>query len=75
MAGQYKITATFGGDDSYGSSWAQTYATVIQAPQATVAPTSTPGQQSSTDMYIAGSTIAIITAIAIVGLLILKKRP
>jgi hypothetical protein len=74
-AGQYKITATFMGDDSYGSSWAQTYATVTNAPQATVTPTATPAQQSSTDMYLAGSTIAIIIAIAIVGLLILRKRP
>ena len=26
IAGQYKITATFAGDDSYGNSWATTYA-------------------------------------------------
>ncbi len=31
IAGNYKITATFIGDDSYGSSWAQTYAAVAQA--------------------------------------------
>ena len=74
IAGDYKITATFMGDDSYGSSWAQTYATVTEAPQATATPTP-PVQQSSTDLYIAGSTIAVIIAVAIVGLLILRKRP
>ncbi len=35
MAGDYKVTATFAGDDSYGSSWAETFATVAEAPQAT----------------------------------------
>jgi PQQ-like domain len=74
IAGQYKITATFVGDDSYGSSWAQTYAAVTEAPQATVTPTPSPVQQSSTDLYIAGSTIAIIIAIAI-AILLLRKRP
>jgi len=32
IAGQYQITATFAGDDSYSSSWASSYATVAQAP-------------------------------------------
>ena len=73
--GEYQIIASFAGDDSYGSSWAQTYATVTQAPQATVAPTPSPVQQSPTDMYLAASTIAIIIAIAIVGVLILRKHP
>jgi outer membrane protein assembly factor BamB len=75
LAGKYTVTATFMGDNSYGSSWAETAVGVTQAPQASVAPTATPTQQSSTDMYLAGSTIAIIIAIAIVGLLILRKRP
>jgi hypothetical protein len=75
LAGKYSVTATFMGDVSYGSSWAETAVGVTQAPQATATPTATPAQQSSTDMYLAGSTIAIIIAIAIVGLLILRKRP
>jgi hypothetical protein len=75
LAGKYTVTATFMGDDSYGSSWAETAVGVVQAPAATAAPTATPVQQSPTDMYLAGSTIAIIIAIAIVGLLLLRKRP
>src|SRR5450759_1245910 len=35
IAGLYKITATFAGDDSYGSSYAQAAAVVVNAPQAT----------------------------------------
>jgi hypothetical protein len=75
IPGKYTVTATFMGDDSYGSSWAETAVGVVQAPAATAAPTATPPQQSSTDMYLAASTIAIIIAIAIVGLLLLRKRP
>ena len=32
IAGQYTITATFMGDDSYGSSFATTYVNVVEAP-------------------------------------------
>ena len=42
IAGQYKITATFMGDDSYSSSWAQTYAAVVNAPATTPTPVVTP---------------------------------
>jgi hypothetical protein len=75
MAGDYKITATFVGDDSYGSSWGQTYATVVEAPTASA--TATQIQQNSQppmELYFAISTIAIIIAIAIVGMLLLRKR-
>jgi hypothetical protein len=37
--GQYKVTATFVGDDSYGSSHAQNYVGVTQAPTATATAT------------------------------------
>ncbi len=40
VAGDYKVMATFTGDDSYGSSWATSYASVL-APAATPAPTAT----------------------------------
>jgi PQQ-like domain len=75
IAGKYTITATFTGTNSYSSSWAETAVGVAQAPQATATSTPTAVQQSSTDMYLAASTIAIIIAIAIVGLLMLRKRP
>ena len=72
--GQYVIIATFKGSSSYGSSSAQTYAYVGEAeaiaspyPEVVLPPT---------EMYIVGSTIAIIIAIAVVGaLLMLKRRP
>jgi hypothetical protein len=77
--GQWKITATFAGDDSYGSSWASTYATVNQAPTATATPTSTAGASNlatTSDLitYVVAVGIAIIIAIAIVGALILRKH-
>jgi hypothetical protein len=79
MPGQYKITATFAGDDSYGSSWAETYATVSSPPTTTTNPTSQPVTGSApTEMYFAISTFAIILAIAIVGAvlaLMLRRRP
>jgi hypothetical protein len=75
--GQYTITATFAGDDSYGSSWAQTYASVTQAPAAS--PTATPITfdviNNTVLTAVAAGVIAIIIAIAIVGLLMLRKRP
>ena len=78
MAGQYKITATFAGDDSYSFSTAGTYATVT-APIATSTPTTTAvpsNLATSADLmtYIVGVGIAIIIAIAIVGALILRKK-
>ena len=75
IAGKYIVTATFAGDNSYGSSWAETAVGVTQAPQASATPTTiTSVQQSPTDMYLAVSTIAIIIAIAIVGFLLLRKK-
>ncbi len=71
--GEYKITATFGGSNSYGASYASTGAVVAASTQ-----NSTPEPTTITmppfELYIAGSTIAIIVAIALVALL-LKKKP
>jgi len=76
IAGQYKITASFAGDDSYGSSWANTYATVSAASAATSTPTSVPiNLATTTDLmsYIVAVGIAIIIAIAIVGLVLFRS--
>ncbi len=72
IAGEYTITATFMGDDSYGSSYAETFAIVTQK-ETTATPTTTPIQQEPLGMYIAASTIAIIIAVAIIGLLLRRK--
>jgi hypothetical protein len=77
MAGNYKITATFMGDDSYGSSWGETHATVVNAE---VAPSTSPSpisfdsvNSNITNTVIAG-VVAIIAVIVIFGLLILRKK-
>lgn len=74
IPGQYTVIATFAGSKSYWSSYAQTYITVEESPEVTSVeePTIT---LPPIEMYIAAATAAIITAIAIVGLLILRKRP
>lgn len=73
IAGDYKITATFMGDDSYGSSWAQTYATVAEAVSS---PTATPTSIANPpyELYTIGTGIAIIIAIAL-AVLLLRKKP
>ncbi|MEM2098804.1 MAG: PQQ-binding-like beta-propeller repeat protein [Candidatus Bathyarchaeia archaeon] len=73
IPGDYKITATFMGDESYGSSFATTYITVTEAPQATATPES-PQTPIDYTWTIIGMGIAIILAIAIVGVIIVKKR-
>jgi hypothetical protein len=78
LAGDYKITAAFGGSASYGSSYDSTYATVVNAPAtATPAPTaSQTGLATTTDVmtYIVIGVVAIIIAIAIATVLILRKH-
>jgi hypothetical protein len=71
--GLYKITATFAGSDSYGSSWAETGLSVGAA--ATATPTTTQAsQQVDYTMTIIGMGIAIIIVVIIVGALILLRR-
>jgi hypothetical protein len=75
MAGQFTVTATFKGDDSYGSSFASTYVSMTEA-AATPTPTETQqpiASQAPVEMYFAASTIAIIIAIA-VAVILLRKR-
>ena len=71
--GDYKIIASFAGDDSYGSSGASTAVSVGPAP----ASIQFPEQIAPTDytMTIIGGVIAVIIAVAIVGILLYRKRP
>lgn len=71
MAGKYVITATFMGSASYGSSYAQTYATVVNAAATPAPTTSTETANPPYEMYTVGTGIAVIIAIAIVGLLLI----
>ena len=77
IPGNYLVTATFAGTNSYWPSSAQN-SFVVQSAAATPAPTAVP-PASNTDTYILGAAIAIIIVIAIVGavivLLMVRKRP
>lgn len=72
VPGLYKIIASFKGSKSYYGSYAETFITVEDAPAATPEPT--PSPQAPVETYFAASTIAIIVAIAIVGILLFRKR-
>ena len=71
VPGPYTIIAQFAGSNSYWASNAETSIGVSEAPQAPAALEAAP---DNTPMFIA-STAAIIIAIAIVGMLMLRKRP
>ena len=73
VPGTYTIIATFAGSESYYASYTETAMVITEAPAAT--PTPTPLALPPTETYFAVSTIAIIIAIAIVGLILLRKRP
>lgn len=72
VAGQYTIYATFAGSGAYYASYAQNAMVVSAAPQATATPT--PVANTPYEMYTIGMGIAIIAVVAIVGLLILRKK-
>jgi len=72
VPGTYQVIASFEGSASYGPSSATTYLTVDEAPPATPEPTPVP--QAPVETYFTVSTIAIIIAIVIVGILLLRKR-
>jgi hypothetical protein len=72
--GDYKIIASFAGDDSYGSSAAETTISIGPAPTST----DTGNQQQITvpdyTMLILGGIIATIIAVAIVGIVLYRKK-
>ena len=72
VPGKYTVIARFAGSKAYYGSSAETSIIVGEAPAATVE--ATPAPEAPVETYFAISTIAIIVAIAIVGLLILRKR-
>jgi hypothetical protein len=77
IIGKYTITATFMGSNAYGASYAETAVGIVQGPGATATPTPSGGApvtaaEVMTDLII--GLIVIIIAIAIVGILILRKH-
>ncbi len=78
ITGTYKVIATFHGTNGNWPSYAET-SFVVDSAAPTSAPTATtPTNLATTSdlmIYIVGATIAIIIAIALVGLLLLRKHP
>jgi hypothetical protein len=77
VSGKYTVFATFAGSKSYWPSYAETAIAVSEAAP-TLAPTAVSQSNIATTadlmMYMAAGVIAIIIAIAIVGLLLLRKK-
>lgn len=73
IEGKYTIIASFAGSKSYWPAYAQA---AFAVDEATLQPTQQPAVDlPPTELYIIGTGIAIIAAIALATLLILKKRP
>jgi outer membrane protein assembly factor BamB len=76
IPGVYTIKASFEGSDSYWSSSAETAINVVElTPASTDSPQTNLATTVDLMMGLAVGVIAIIIAIAIVGVLILRKRP
>jgi hypothetical protein len=77
IAGNYTVIATFHGNNGYYGSYSQTAFYVMNAPAATTAPTATPTSVADTYFVpaIAGLFVLIIIVLALVILLMLRKRP
>jgi outer membrane protein assembly factor BamB len=73
VPGTYQIIATFAGSKSYGASFAETYLAVGEAPPPTVPPPEYP-QPIDNTLTIVVTGVAIIIAVAIVGILLLRKK-
>jgi len=72
IPGKYTVIATFAGSEGYYASYAEAAFVVDQAPEPTAAPEATPAPM--TDTYVVGTGIAVIAAIAVAVLLILRKK-
>ena len=76
IEGDYKVIATFTGSESYWPSSAETFFTVDPAPasMAVTTDTSNTVTMPPIEAYLIGATAAIIIAIAVVGLILYRKR-
>jgi hypothetical protein len=73
ITGKYTVTATFAGDDSYGSSFAETAVGVVEAPPATATPEPTPAAPDYTLLLYALLAVGII-AILLILIVLFRKR-
>ncbi|MCW4000754.1 MAG: PQQ-binding-like beta-propeller repeat protein [Candidatus Bathyarchaeota archaeon] len=74
ISGKYTIIASFEGTNAYWPSYAETAMNVLEAPSATQSSAGNDFVMPPFELYLAIATIAIIAAIAVVGLLVLKKK-
>jgi outer membrane protein assembly factor BamB len=72
VPGKYAIIATFAGSGAYYGSYAETYATVSEAPPAT--PTPRYPVPIDYTMTIVAVAVVLLIAIAIVGILVIRKK-
>jgi hypothetical protein len=77
IPGDYKVIATFAGSNSYYGACAETSFHATDAPTPAPVVTPQPGLATAGDlmMYTTIAAVAIIIAIVIVGLLILRRKP
>jgi hypothetical protein len=73
VPGTYQIIATFAGSKAYGASSSTTYLSVGEAPPATAAPPEYP-QPIDYTLAIIGAVVVLLIAIAIVGILLYRKK-
>ncbi|HEX9861740.1 MAG TPA: PQQ-binding-like beta-propeller repeat protein [Candidatus Bathyarchaeia archaeon] len=74
ITGKYTVTATFKGDDSYGSSVAGTAVGVVDAPEATPTPPPQVIPDYSVLIYVLIIAVVIAIVIGLVNLLLLRKK-
>jgi hypothetical protein len=74
ISGDFTVLATFAGTNAYYGSCAEDGFTVMQATAPPSEPASNVVEQAPVGTYFVVSTIAIIIAIAIVGILLMRKR-
>jgi hypothetical protein len=74
IPGEYTVIATFAGSGAYYASYAETAMVVSEAPTATPTPAQPQPAPDNTPTIIA-ATVAIIIAVAIVGIMLYRKHP
>ncbi len=75
IPGKYIVTATFMGDDSYGSSYAEAAVGVVEAIES-AEPTATSSiTMPPFETYFIGTAAVIVIAIAVATFLLLRRRP
>jgi len=74
VPGKYTVIATFAGSGAYYASYSETAIGVSEAPAEPAAP-EPPAPLPPYETYTIGTGIAIIAAVAIVGLMLLRKKP